>query len=569
MPPGDVSFHLEELLARVDELERRIAALERAGQTRSPYLESPAAMATVVRGSDKTLPATPQPSMLSVFGRAVLGVAGAYLLRAASESGIFPARIALTVALAYAAGWLVWAAWPGAQAQFTRLCYAITAALILSPVLWESTVRFKILEPPVTSAVLAAFALLAIILAWHFNVSAVVWVGMLASVFTALVLFVGARAPVPFTLALLFMASLIEFAACHGRWRVLRTVVAMAADFATLILIIILGDAAAVPPEYHPVSANFMIALVAALWAVYAISLAVSSLILQLKIKTFEVAQFAVTVLLAAWGVLRVTRGAGLFAIGTTCLVLGAACYFVAFGLLARHRERPNFRFYAVCGITFVMVGSFLALPTLAQVIWLCLAALIATGLGVRMRSPALDVHGVVYLSGALLASGLLVYAGRALAGTFPPAPGALPSVTAAVALLCTAMVSRYPGEHSVERVLRLLPAILGVYATAGLAVAGLAWLTARGGAPTLPSLALIRTIVTCAAALLLAFVGARRKRLELVWMAYAAAVLSFLKLAMEDLRFGNTQTLAVSLFIYGAVLILIPRLVRAGSRPA
>ncbi len=128
-------------------------------------------------------------------------------------------------------------------------------------------------------------------------------------------------------------------------------------------------------------------------------------------------------------------------------------------------------------------------------------------------------------------------------------------------------MISRYPGEHQGERLLRLLPAILAVCATAAFAVAALVWLIARGGAPSLPQLAVIRTVVTCAAALLLAFVGARWKRLELVWMAYAAAVLGSLKLVFEDLRFGSTQSLAASLLIYGAVLILIPRLVRAGRR--
>jgi hypothetical protein len=73
--------------------------------------------------------------------------------------------------------------------------------------------------------------------------------------------------------------------------------------------------------------------------------------------------------------------------------------------------------------------------------------------------------------------------------------------------------------------------------------------------------------VVTGAAALLLAFVGARRKRVELVWMAYAAAVLGSLKLAVEDVRIGNTRSLAASLLIYGVVLVLIPRLVRAGKR--
>jgi len=567
VPTEDVSSLLEQLSARVAELERRISTLEHPLQAHSSHPESPAAPAIINAGPGGVLSAQPQPGVFSVFGRAVLGIAGAYLLRAAAESGIIPPWMAVTLAVAYAAAWLVWAAWPRTQTQLARLSYAVTAALILFPMLWEVTVRFRMLDPPVTAGMLAAFALLAKTLAWRRDVSSVIWVGTLTAVITALILMAATRAPVPFTLALLVIAALSEFAASRGRWLVLRPVVAAAADFAALVLIIILGNSKAVPPEYHPVSAGVMIGLVAALFAIYAISLVTRSLILRLKVTAFEAAQFATTVLLTGWAALRITEGAALPALGVSCLVAGAACYFAAFGLLERHRERPNFHFYSACGVAFVMAGSFFALPSFALAIWLCLAAVITTGLGVRMRSPALDLHGVVYLSGAVAASGLLAYAGRALAGSYPPAPGAMPIVAAIAALLCTAMVSRYRGEHQGERLLRLLPAILAVYAIAALAVSTLVWLVARGAAPTLPQLAVIRTIVTCAAALLLAFVGARWKRIELVWMAYAAAVLGSLKLVFEDLRFGSTQSLAASLLIYGTVLILIPRLVRAGKR--
>ncbi len=567
MPPVDVSSQLEELSARVKELERRLSALEHPGQMQARHLERPAAQATPNLGPSEVPSAQPQPGVLSVFGRAVLGIAGAYLLRAAAESGSFPPWIAVAVALTYSAAWLAWAAWPQVQTQLARLSYAITAALILSPMLWETTVRFRILEPPVTAAVVAAFALLAMTLAWHRYVSSVIWVGMLTAVITALFLMAATRALVPFTLALLIMALLSEFAASRGRWLALRPVVAMAADFAVLVLISILGNPGAIPPEYHSVPAGVMLALVAALFVIYAVSLVVRSLILRLKIKGFEAAQLVASVMLTGWAVLRNTRGYGMPALGVSCLIAGAACYFTAFGLLARHRERPNFRFYAACGAAFVMTGSFFALPSVPLVIWFCVAAVIATGFGVRERSPALDLHGVVYLSCAVSASGLLEYGGRALAGTYPPEPGALPIAACAAALLCTAMISRYPGERPGERVLRLLPAVLAVYASAALAVAAVVWFIARGAAPTLPQLAVVRTVVTCAAALLLAFVGARWKRLELAWMAYAAAVLGSLKLVFEDLRIGSTRSLAASLFIYGAVLILIPRLVRAGRR--
>jgi len=567
MPPGNVTSHLEELLARVEELERRISVLENHRATDIPVREPSRVKATAAHGPDEAASTQPQPSVFSIFGRAVLGIAGAYLLRAAAESAAFPRWIVVTLALAYAAGWLVGAAWPAPQSRLARLCYAITAALILAPMLWEITVRFRMLEPSVTAAILVAFSLLSMSLAWRRNVSSVIWVGMLASVVTALVLMVGTRALAPFTAALLVMALAVEFAGSRGRWPGLRPVVAVAADFATIILVIILGNIEAVPPEYHPVSASIMIALVVALWTIYAVNLAINSLALRLQIKGLEAAQFFVTALLAGWAVLRITRGAGLFSLGACCLTVGAACYFAAFGLLTRHEERVNFRLYAACGVTFVTAGSFFALPAYAVVIWLCFAALLATWLGVRLHSAALDLHGVVYLIGALSASGLLEYAGCALAGVYAPVPGALPLVGAVTALLSAAIVSRYPGERSGARVLRLLPAILAVYATAGLAVPGLVWLTASGAAPALPRLAVIRTMVTGAAALLLAFVGARRKLLELVWIAYAAAVLGSLKLLFEDLRIGSTQSLAASLLIYGAVLVLIPHLVRTGKR--
>ncbi len=194
--------------------------------------------------------------------------------------------------------------------------YAITSALILSPLLWEVTVRFRMIEPGVAAAVLAAFALLAMILAWRRNLSLVIWVGMLTAVVTALILMAATRAPVPFTLALLVMALLSEFAAGSGRWPALRPVVAAAADFATVILIIILGNSGAIPSEYQPVAAGVMIALVAALFAIYAVSLAIRSLIFRLKINGFEAAQLAATVLLAGWAMLRIEHEAGVLALG-------------------------------------------------------------------------------------------------------------------------------------------------------------------------------------------------------------------------------------------------------------
>ena len=493
-----------------------------------------------------------------------MGIAGAYLLRALAESHAIPQSLVVAVAVVYASAWMVWAARSQATSRLAGWSYSVTSALILSPMMWEVTVRFGILEPPVTAAILAASALLALILAWRANLSSVVWVGMLAAIGTAFGLMVAARQPVPFASTVLFAALLAEFAGCRARWPGLRFVVALAADFAVLIMVVILGDSAAIPQEYHPASAALMIFLVAVLFAVYAAGLAFRSLMPQLKIAVWEIAQFSVAVLLAVWAVLRITSGAGISVLGIFCLAAGAACYVAAFALRSRLRVARNLGFYAVWAALFVLAGSFFAIPEPALVIWFCIAAVAATSLGVRWRNPALDLHGVGYLAGAVFASGLLAYAGRSLAGTFPPSPGGLTILASAVAVLCAALISRYPGEHTGERLLRLIPAVFAVLALAALGVTALAWLVPRGVPPSPPQLSVIRTVVTCAVALLLAFAGARFERTELVWMAYAAAVLGTLKIAFEDFRIGNTQSLAISLLIFGAVLILLPRLARA-----
>ena len=75
----------------------------------------------------------------------------------------------------------------------------------------------------------------------------------------------------------------------------------------------------------------------------------------------------------------------------------------------------------------------------------------------------------------------------------------------------------------------------------------------------------MVRTAVTCLAALGLGYAGSRGSRVELGWLAYAAIALGTLKLLVEDFRFGNAGTLVVSLLFYGLVLILLPKVTRFG----
>src|SRR5215469_11781162 len=98
---------LEELSARLDALEGRVGKLEQGGaaQARS---EAPASTAAAVLGPPPELPTGEQiTGMFLLLGKSMLGIAGAYLLRALAESSVLPHLVIAAVAIAYAVAWLV------------------------------------------------------------------------------------------------------------------------------------------------------------------------------------------------------------------------------------------------------------------------------------------------------------------------------------------------------------------------------------------------------------------------------------------------------------------------------
>ncbi len=256
-----IASDVEQLSERVRELERRVSTLEgqpaNAIRCSLPHLWS---VALPKSRPPETWRGFPAPNVsagvLPVFGKAVLGIAGAYLLRAVAESGTIPRLPVLMVAIVYAGMWLVWAVRTHATNRFASVTYAITAALILSPLLWESTVRFQMLPPAFTAAVLVAFVVLALALAWRQNLQAIPWVATLAAVATALALIIATRELVPFTAGLLAVALATEVVVCLGHRLSVRALPAIAADFAVWLLVYLMTSPEGVPPEYRPIECN-------------------------------------------------------------------------------------------------------------------------------------------------------------------------------------------------------------------------------------------------------------------------------------------------------------------------
>ncbi len=564
---------VEQLSERVRDLERRVSALEGETASASPAPPTPAPATPDSFALRRSRPpetwrgfpaSNASAGVLPVFGKAVLGIAGAYLLRAVAESGTLPKLALLVVAIVYAGLWLVWAVRTHANNEFASVTYAITAAVILSPLLWESTVSFQVLSPVFTAAVLVAFVVLALALAWRQNLQVIPWIATLAAVATALALIIATRDLVPFTVGLLAIATATEVTVCLGRRLTVRAVPAIAADFAVWLLVYLMTSPEGVPSEYRPIGAPVITALCLALLAIYGGSIGLRSFGLRHQLTIFEIGQGVVAFVLATFGTLRASPGSAA-ALGGFLLLAAAVCYWGALSRFTVDVQARNRRVCATYAVALLLAGNLLLFPVRLQVPFLSLAAVTAAFLYVRTNKLSLGIHVSIYLLAAAIFSGLLNLAGNALAGSVPSGLDASTWVVTASAVLCCAIGWRVSFDQWKPRLLWVVPCVLVAGVAAALAVMVGVRLGSGSGMLNASRLSVVRTLVTCSVALFLGFGGSRLKHSELLWAAYLAIAFGTLKLLFEDLRFGNATSLVASLLFYGLVLILIPRLTRSG----
>jgi hypothetical protein len=188
-----------------------------------------------------------------------------------------------------------------------------------------------------------------------------------------------------------------------------------------------------------------------------------------------------------------------------------------------------------------------------------------------RTGRLTLAAHAAVYAAAAAYFSGLLA---ASSAGIFSAAGASWPRVTGWMLLAFVSFAAivgwRAPDalgnvERLGVRIVRTTRLVLLVWITSGLAILLVTGLvdgaTGPGADPGL--LATIRTIVLTVVAVTLVLLAGSGGRQERTSVAYAMLVLIGLKLLADDLRWGRASTLFAALAIYGAALIVVPRIVR------
>jgi hypothetical protein len=568
----DLPGTLNSLTARLEALERRVAVLEHPAEAAAPPAIAPAELSVAAEPTalpqPMDIPSAPQAiSVFTILGRALLGIAGAYVLRAVAESNTLAMPLVAALAIAYAFAWLAVAARQEKGGWLAPGAYAATSAFILVPLLWELTLRFRLFPPLLTAAVITGFAAAPALLAWRRNFAALAWVTNTAAAALALALLVATYEVVPFAAVLLAMAALSEFTTLRGHETGVRALVAFAADLALSIVIYVYASPAAARPDYPEIAPAALLALLSVLFLIFAVGVLVRTVGRKDPASTFAVVQTTIAFLLAASAFLSFGSPASIVALGSLCIALAAAGYAAALVLFGAQPDPRNQSVFAAWSALLLLAGSLLALPAGFAALLLGLSALAALLVSRRLRKPALELHGLLWLLAAATVSGLLQYIAQTLAATLPGAPGWAMAAPALCAIACLIVL---PAEEHLEwrrAAVRFSYALLATATITAAAARLMIYLLTFALPPAAHHLAFLRMAALCAVSAAFAFYGARTCRAELTRIGYTLLALAALKLLLEDVRHGNLAFIAAAIFLFALTLIAVPRIARLHSR--
>jgi len=262
-------------------------------------------------------------------------------------------------------------------------------------------------------------------------------------------------------------------------------------------------------------------------------------------------------------------------ALGMTSLAFGAACYGVAAAFIDRREDSArNLYFYTSFALVLVLAGVTLVLGEFGRGVVFALLAVLAASLWSRGGRLLALLHAAAYLLAAGLASGALIYGASVLAADVVGPwilPGAVMLVVVVAGALSAGLAATRPQSDGGQLAGGIRAVIIVVFAWAAVGcvigyiapVAG--GLADRSVDPGI--LATVRTGVLAVATLLIAWIGRHARFREWGWLVYPLLVGIGVKMMTEDFKHSRPATLFIAMALFGAALILAPRLRRGGNK--
>lgn len=564
--PSD-SRPLEE---RLEAIERRLEVIERR------LVEGVAATAAgLEEESEATGPLIEEASIVSIvglIGRTLIVLGGAFLIRFFTESNMLPQLAGTFFGITYALCWVFLADRAARKDAYESATFhGVSAAMIGFPLLWETTLKFAYLTPLQSAAAVTAFTAIPLVVAWHREMRGFALVIGAPAALTMLALAFATNTVPPFLSALLLLGLATLVVAYDREWYLLGGFVSVVVDFGVLITAVLRLRGPEEGSVVAGLSLAFLCLVQAAFGAVYFGTFSFLVFLRNRNLTFLEVAQAIVVLLIGLGSLVGVSVGAPDMrtGLGVSIAVFAAACYFGAYHALRRDSERRRtFIVYSAAAATAALVSACLTFHGAALPIVLALSALVCSATGSRTASVSLGLHGAVYLLVAAYSSGLawgstLILSGRSLPPAFwlQPAPWIVFAVSLAV-MLMRPRTSDIHFEQTWGRT-RLAAALLTSVTLGALVVATAFGFRPEIGQTEMAESSILRTAVISLAAILLAFLSRKERFAQLKTLVIPFLVVAGAKLVTQDVPSGKPSVLFGSLALFGAALIIAPRLLR------
>ena len=496
---------------------------------------------------------------IALVGRTCLVLAGAFLLRALTDTGRLPTTTGVWIGLAYASVWLGLAAVRGRRGG---LVHGVTSLVIALPLVAEAATRFHVLGAAGSAITLAVVAMGALLVAWKRRLILLSLAAIFGLAGTALVTAISLGAFLAPTLAVVIAGIAACGVGTDRRWVVLAWFAAFSADMAALLLAV--RASAAIPLDSAPGSL-LTLALVGAgfvclfLWQTRRP---------PAEAGVFEATQTVAALAIAIGAAIPIARAAGIdtHVISVPALLSGVALFVYAFAVVSRKGGRAQFYYVGMTAFGLSLAGTALSVGPPIRTILLAAAAIGATSLAVRQTQPMLALQGTVTAVAAAISGGLV----SLVSEVWLTGPRVWPEadVNVWIVLVATLIVVLVPRSLRHEQpsptatVARLALALTLAAGSSTVVVLALGpWLA--GASPDAGVTATIKSVTLAAATFVTAFASRAPRFRELSWLTYALMAAGGLKIAVEDFPRSSPSTLFVALAAFGLVLIAVPKILR------
>jgi len=538
---NDMSDRFTELETRIRRLEEHVAKLEGA---------APPVTAAVAHRDAAEVTASTQNSGseidIALAGKSLIGMGGAYFLRAITESQLIPKPAGIALGLAYAALW-IYLGWRNAERrQRHAATFAmIVAALVAYPLIWEATAHFNAFNASAATIVALATSAALIWIAFKYDLSTGAWIASFGLIgCTAGVALATERMSIPF-IGLTIAGAVLWELARRRQWELAAWPIAIVSAIAGMPLILLAAGNHIKDPD--------------GLAAFALILLALAYLgVIGVRVDLGAIAQSALVVIIGFGGAIRIAQDKQVleFAVVMTIMAVGVIAYYGAFRATAR---LPKY-YLSILGITsFLMATAAVTTPVVAGILWSVLA-LLTVLVAQMLKSTELALHTMLYPLASAGAGGLLTGSLSTISGVGSQAPLTYARMMTATLLITATVLAFLATEGHARRHARIARMVMLTISLL-ITIAGVALIAVHLTSNDAGIAAAIRSAIIAIAAVSLAFASRTQTFADASYLVYPLLGLGAAKFVVDDFLRGRAATLFVTLAVYGCALLMLARM--------